>query len=78
MADIIDWSGLTTCEIDPDAVLRAACGMLKTAIVIGYQHDGSLYLAGSNADFADMLWLMEQAKAFALETDMARRERGAE
>lgn len=61
-AQILRWRGVTKLHIDPDTVLQAAIGKLKTVVVIGYDADGDEYFASSEADGADVLWHLERAK----------------
>lgn len=52
----------------PDLVLKQAIERkTKDLIVIGRYPDGDLYLASSNPDVGDQLWLIEKAKAKILE-----------
>lgn len=66
-AQILDFNGITSLDLDPDRVLSKALGQLKGAVVIGYDHDGDLYVTSSYADGGDMLWALEQAKRKLLE-----------
>lgn len=52
----------------PDLVIRqAAENQVQDVIIIGRYPDGDLYLASSNPDAGDQLWLLEKAKAKVLE-----------
>ncbi|MFN3858124.1 MAG: hypothetical protein ACK4RV_10260 [Caulobacter sp.] len=53
-------------RVEPDAVLAAPAGKLRDVVVIGYEPDGSLYVAASGGA-AESLWLLEMAKRFLLE-----------
>lgn len=53
-------------RIKPDAVLDAAKGGLTDVLVLGYDADGQLYIAGSG-DHREALWLMAMAKHWLLE-----------
>lgn len=66
-AQILDFNGITCLDLDPDRVLSKALGQLEGAVVIGYDHEGDLYVASSYADGGDMLWALEQAKRKLLE-----------
>jgi len=49
MAKLIDFplginEGETRLDLDPDAVLTGAVGLLKEVVIVGYEADGSLYL----------------------------------
>lgn len=66
-AKILDFTGITSRDIDPERVLIKAQGQLQAVVVIGYDQDGDLYVATSYADGGDMLWALEQAKEKLLE-----------
>ena len=66
-AKIIDFTGITSLDLDPERVLAKAQGQLQSVVVIGYDQDGDLYVATSYADGGDMLWALEQAKRKLLE-----------
>lgn len=56
---------------DPDGVLSAAIGNLKDVLIIGYDHNGDAYAAGSGyfADGGNILWAIEAFKAKLLSGD---------
>ena len=66
-AKILDFTGITRLDLDPDRVLAKAIGAVDSVIVIGYAKDGDLYIATSYADGGDMLWALEQTKKKLLE-----------
>jgi hypothetical protein len=66
-AQIIDFTGITSLDLDPDRVLAKAQGQLKGVVVLGYDQDGEFYAASSYADGGDMLWLLEICKKKLLE-----------
>jgi hypothetical protein len=71
MAKLIDFpigldAGETRLELDPDAVLTKAVGMLKEVVIVGYEADGSLYFASTGTHGPDVLWLLKQAEQFLL------------
>jgi hypothetical protein len=66
-AKILDFTGITRLDLDPDRVLAKAIGAVDSVIVIGYDKDGELYIATSYADGGDMLWALEQTKKKLLE-----------
>lgn len=59
---------VTTLEIAPDKVLKAAIDNLDIVIVIGVERDGKDYFASSTGDAKEMLWLVERFK-----TDLMKR-----
>ncbi len=65
--NIIDFDGLTTLDIDPDAVLEGAKGKLKKVLIIGVEEEsGDYYFAASGGTNAENLWDAEQFKMFLL------------
>ena len=65
MAKLIDFpiglnEGESRLELDPDAVLTGAVGMLKEVVIVGYEADGSLYFASTRANGPDVLWLLNR------------------
>ena len=66
-AKILDFTGITRLDLDPERVLGKAQGQLQAVIVIGYDHDGEFYAASSYADGGDMLWLLELCKKKLME-----------
>jgi len=52
-------------QIAADAVLGAAVGNLREVVVIGFEADGSLYLAGSGGP-VETLWLLERARHYLM------------
>jgi len=67
MAKLIDFpisldAGETRLDLEPDAVLTGAVGMLKEVVVVGYEADGLLYFASTRANGPDVLWLLKQAE----------------
>lgn len=58
----------TRLDIPVKRVLKGAKrAKLDTAVVVGWDPDGSLYFASSAADGGDVLWLLELAKKKLLE-----------
>jgi len=62
MGKIIEFSGSTLLDIDPDKVLAGAKGELEQVILAGYDMDGKLYLASSSRDIGSNLLLLERFK----------------
>ncbi len=59
---------VTRLPSDPRQTLTAALAAdLTTAIVIGWDRNGSLYFASSEPDGGSVLWLMEVSKKNLLE-----------
>ncbi|WKJ88749.1 hypothetical protein QZJ86_12025 [Methylomonas montana] len=62
MGDVLNFSGNTRHDIDPDQVLIGAQGHLTSVIVIGYDNDGNLFLASSSANGPKINWLLDKVK----------------
>ncbi len=57
----------TTLDLPVDRVLEgAATGKLESAVVVGKDADGDLYVASSLGSEGDTLLLLEKAKQFLL------------
>lgn len=56
---------------NPDVVLEAAKGNVEHVLVMGYDHDGEMYVASSPyfADGGNMLWLLETVKQRLLDLE---------
>lgn len=62
-SNVTGFGGLTSLDLPTERILRAALkNNLQGALVIGWTPDGDQYFAGSMADGADALWLLEYAK----------------
>ena len=69
-ADIIEGHFITTLPVPTEKVLKGALeAKLSNVIVIGTVEDGELYLASSEGDAPEILWLLENAKNFILNPD---------
>lgn len=54
-------------KIHPDDVLDGAINKMDSVMVIGYDHDGDLYVASSSSNPKDMIWVLEDTKQAILE-----------
>ena len=61
-ADVIDFTGTTTLDIDPDRILQSAIGQMDQVVLIGWDKDGREYFSSSVSDGGTVLWHMERAK----------------
>jgi hypothetical protein len=66
-AKILEFTGITRLDLDPDRILEGAKGKLQGVIVIGFDQEGEFYGATSYADGGDALWLLELCKLRLLE-----------
>jgi hypothetical protein len=69
VAEIIQFTGQTKLDINPDAVLDGAKGQLTTVFVCEYEADGSLYFASSTAQTAEILFMLEKFKFKVMRRD---------
>ena len=65
-AEIKQFTGMTTLDLDPNQILEEAKGELETVFVVGRDMEGMLYVASNTANVGEMMLLMEQAKAHLL------------
>lgn len=62
MGKIIKFTGITTLDLDPDAVLDTLKGELEGFVIAGWAKDGSEYFSSTYADGGTVLWLLERLK----------------
>jgi len=55
MGDVIDFNGLTAVDLPVNDVLDGAKDKLKTAVLVGFEDDGSLYIASTMSDIPELL-----------------------
>jgi hypothetical protein len=68
-ATVLEWTGWTTLDSNPDRVLAKLQGELSSVVVIGETKDGHTFMASSLASAPDVLWLIECARLMVLEQD---------
>lgn len=66
MGDVIDFPGDTVAPLDANKVASWA-GDLQESVVVGFLNNGELYVAGSSADPARVIYLLELGKKHMLE-----------
>lgn len=64
--NIVEFTGLTKADIPANKVIKWADN-LDEAIVVGIDELGELYVAGSMADAARVVYLLEMAKKYILD-----------
>ena len=67
-AKIIQFSGVTTHDIDPDLMLENFKGKFEGVLLMGWDHEGKFVAASSYADGGTVLWLMELCKQQLMST----------
>lgn len=61
--NVVDFTGVTTLDLDPQRVLAGALEEgLASGVVCGYTAEGEEYFASSAADGGEVLWLLERSK----------------
>jgi hypothetical protein len=61
-AKVIQFTGITTLDLDPDTILEGNMGLLEGVVIMGFASDGTEVFASSYADGGTVLWLMERCK----------------
>lgn len=67
MPKVVNISTITTLDVDSDNILEQAKGKLSDVLVIGYETDGSLYIASSTSDIAISNIMLDLCKTELLE-----------
>jgi hypothetical protein len=62
MGNVVEFTGITRLDGDPDRVLQGAIGELESVLVIGFTKQGGEFFSSSVPDGGTCLWLMERAK----------------
>ena len=62
MGKVVDFTGFTRLNINPQRVVDQIPDDLEGVVVMGYTAEGDYYFASSYADGADVLWLAEMLK----------------
>lgn len=66
--NIVDFTGITKLDMDPDRLLQKVIGKMEGVLILGITKDGEEYFASSKADAADALYYMERAKYALMQT----------
>ncbi len=65
MTNVVNFTGITTLDLDPDRILEAAKGELESVVIVGYGRaaGGSQieYFASSISDGGTAAWLLHRA-----------------
>jgi hypothetical protein len=68
-APVLEFTGWTRLDGNPDRVLSGMRGELSSVVVLGQAPDGTTIMASSLADPARVLWLLEVARLSVLQPD---------
>jgi hypothetical protein len=69
MSKVIQFTGITRLDLEPDVVLENLKGKLKGFVIVGYGIDESEFFASTYADNGVVLWLLERLKKQLLEDE---------
>jgi hypothetical protein len=69
MSKVIQFTGITRLDLEPDVVLENLKGKLKGFVIVGYGVDESEFFASTYADAGVALWLLERLKKQLLEDE---------
>ena len=65
--NVVEFPGLTTVDIPPDAVLSGAMGKMEYVLLVGIDADGDLYIASSESGAAKANYYLDLAKKYLLD-----------
>jgi hypothetical protein len=66
--EVIEWQGTKHLDVPGAEVLKAALGAsLVNAVVVGWDPDGEIFFASSEANHATTLWLLAHAQRMLLD-----------
>lgn len=69
MTNVIDFTGITKGDINPDKMLKNTIGQVKELVICGLDINGTPYFASSCGDIKTVLWHLEKAKKTLLEME---------
>lgn len=68
MGELVYWPGVTKLDVPVERVLNKALEHeLTSVVVLGWDKDGQVFFASSQADGGNVMWLMEWAKKALLD-----------
>ncbi len=59
---VVDFTGITTLDLNPDRLLEKAKGKLESVLILGLTTEGEEYFASSKADAEYPIYMVERAK----------------
>ena len=60
--NVIPLGNVTTLDMPPDRILQQAIGEMSDVMVVGWDHDGELYVRTNFSDGGAVLWLLEKVR----------------
>lgn len=61
-AKVIQFTGITKLDLDPDTVLENLKGTFEGFVICGYSKGGEEFFSSTYADGGTALWLLERCK----------------
>jgi hypothetical protein len=65
--NVVDFTGATRLDLDPDKVLTKAIGELQVSVVVGFDKGGKFYFSSSTGKAPDIAWMLDRAKLALLD-----------
>ena len=62
MSKVIQFTGITKLNLDPDTTLENLKGKFEGFVIMGYTNEGEEYFSSTYADGGTALWLLERCK----------------
>lgn len=62
MTNLLQFTGVTRLNLDPDLTLENCKGKMEGFIIAGHGKDGEYFFSSTYADGGDALWLAEKFK----------------
>ena len=60
-ANILNFTGTTIAELNPDTVIEKSIGQYQSVVVCGYDKDGELVIRFTQADAPEALWCLQKS-----------------
>lgn len=73
MSNVIEFTGETKADIDPDIILEEAKGKLDKVIMLGVDKDNVDFYASSSCSIPELLFHVERFKTYLI--DISYREK---
>ncbi|MCZ4270904.1 hypothetical protein [Maritalea porphyrae] len=62
MSNVIQFTGLTRNDMEPDSILENSIGELSEVVLVGFDKEGDFVFASSKADAGETIFLLERGK----------------
>jgi len=67
--NVVEFTGTTVGDIDPDKVIEASKGQLESVIILGVDKETGDYYFVSSTKKNETLWIVEKFKQYLMEID---------